>query len=63
MSGIKENWFKITLFNLNIFHQIYVNLLTESDCMKWLADFEEKTNTDWRVDKEASRIISQTNKV
>ena len=63
MSGIKENWFKITLFNLNVFHQIYVNLLTESDCMKWLADFEEKTNTDWRVDKEASRIISQTNKV
>ena len=37
--------------------------MTESDCMKWLADFEEKTNTDWRVDKETSRILSQTNKV
>jgi len=43
--------------------QIYVNLLTESDCMKWLADFEEKTSTDWRVDKDASRVLSQTNKV
>ena len=43
--------------------QIYVNLLTESDCMKWLADFEEKTSTDWKVDKDASRVLSQTNKV
>lgn len=37
--------------------QIYVNLVTESDCMKWLADFEEKTSTDWRVDHEASRSL------
>jgi len=43
--------------------QIYVNLLTESDCMKWLADFEEKTSTDWKVDQDASRILSQTNKI
>lgn len=30
--------------------------------MKWLGDFEEKTNTEWKVDKEATRI-SQSNKV
>lgn len=39
-----------------------MNLLTESDCLKWLGDFEEKTNTEWKVDKEATRI-SQSNKV
>ena len=30
--------------------------------MKWLGDFEEKTNTEWKVDKDATRI-SQSNKV
>ena len=50
-------------FNHSYFlYQIYVNLLTESDCLKWLGDFEEKTNTEWKVDKEATRI-SQSNKV
>ena len=39
-----------------------MNLLTESDCLKWLGDFEEKTNTEWKVDKDATRI-SQSNKV
>lgn len=39
--------------------QIYVNLVTESDCMKWLADFEEKTCTDWRVDQEGSRGLAK----
>jgi len=43
--------------------QIYVNLLTESDCMKWLADFEEKTITDWKVDEDASRQLSINSKV
>ena len=37
--------------------QIYVNLRTASVCMKVLADFEEKTITDWKVD-EASRQLS-----
>lgn len=39
--------------------QIYVNLVTESDCMKWLADFEDKTSTDWRVDQDASRNLAK----
>ena len=37
--------------------QIYVNLRTASVCMKVLADFEEKTITDWKLD-EASRQLS-----
>ena len=48
--------------NYYLLDQIYVNLLTESDCLKWLGDFEEKTNTEWKVDKDATRI-SQSNKV
>ena len=31
--------------------------------MKWLADFEDKTNTDWKVDKDAPRSNNQTIKV
>ena len=30
---------------------IYVALLSESDCMKWLTDFQETSKTDWRVDQ------------
>jgi hypothetical protein len=35
--------------------QLFVNLLTESDSLKWLADFEEKTSTLWKADTEAAR--------
>lgn len=42
--------------------QIYVNLLNESDCTKWLTDFEEKTNTFWKADKDASQVVSQAHK-
>jgi len=27
--------------------------------MKWLADFEEKTSTDWRVDQDGSRGLNK----
>ena len=37
--------------------------MNESDCTKWLTNFEEKTNTHWKVDKDASRVVSQTHKV
>ena len=37
--------------------QIYVNLLTESDCLKWLGDFEDKTNTCWKADPESGRSL------
>ena len=43
--------------------QIYVNLSTESDCIKWLTDFEEKTSTSWRSDAEASRLLALTARV
>ena len=39
--------------------QIYVNLLTESDCLKWLAEFEDKTNTCWKADPESARSLGQ----
>jgi len=42
--------------------QIYVNLLNESDCTKWLTDFEEKTNTFWKADKDASQVVSHAHK-
>ena len=38
--------------------QIYVNLLTESDCLKWLGDFEDKTNTGWKADPEGARALA-----
>jgi len=37
--------------------QIYVNLVNESDCIKWLADFEDKTSTEWKADHVASRSM------
>jgi hypothetical protein len=37
--------------------QLFVNLLTESDSLKWLADFEEKTSTHWKADTEAARSV------
>ena len=37
--------------------QLFVNLLTESDSLKWLADFEEKTSTLWKADTEAARCV------
>ena len=40
-----------------------MNLLNESDCTKWLTDFEEKTNTFWKADKDASQVVSQAHKV
>lgn len=39
--------------------QIYVNLVNESDCIKWLADFEDKTSTEWKADHAASRSLAQ----
>ena len=29
----------------------------------WLTDFEEKTNTFWKADKDASQVVSQAHKV
>jgi hypothetical protein len=37
--------------------QLFVNLLNESDSLKWLADFEEKTSTLWKADTEAARCV------
>ena len=37
--------------------QIRVNLTTESDCIKWLAEFEDKTRTDWRANHEATKAL------
>jgi len=40
--------------------QIYVNLVTDSDCIKWLADFEDKTSTEWKADHNASRALANS---
>ena len=39
--------------------QIRVNLTTESDCIKWLAEFEDKTRTDWRANHEATKALAK----
>jgi len=39
--------------------ELYVNLLNESDSLKWLADFEEKTTTQWKSDKDATTALAQ----
>ena len=40
--------------------QIYVNLLSESDCLKWLGDFEDRTNTGWKADPDSANTMQLT---
>jgi len=40
--------------------ELYVNLLDESDSLKWLADFEEKTTTLWKADKDATTSLKSS---